>query len=361
LSERSHDDDGNGSLSRRRFLEMAVLMAGRCAIACVMVPAAAGVLLAALTSAEPAPSPTPAEIPRLIAQLKASHTPVDWSLTSRLAAIGKPAVPALIKVLRTRTSPDGESMRSARCLAARALAAIGPAAAEAAPTLLGILRDQQENDDLRGTAASALGAIGDRAPEVVPALLAVLDEPDVGNTDLGFSAVGALWRLAKEHPDSRPVLVQALPALRKVHQRQGGHSAFAEMFRILEPPSAARVAEEDAIQEILVRKRLARSTRTWCLRESVSDAAFARLADLKVTRSITECGAPEPEKPAAPNELVGLFQLLHVRAIDWLSEDRVYAETEACYGYIPCFITKYEMERRGGKWIILSEETPPAL
>ena len=93
----------------------------------------------------------------------------------------------------------------------------------------------------------------------------------------------------------------------------------------------------------------------------MSDAAFARLADLKVTRSITECGAPEPEKPAAPNELVGLFQLLHVRAIDWLSEDRVYAETEACYGYIPCFITKYEMERRGGKWIILSEETPPAL
>ena len=133
------------------------------------------------------------------------------------------------------------------------------------------------------------------------------------------------------------------------------------MFRILEPPSAARVAEEDAIQEILIRKRLAKSTDTWCLHESVSNTAFGRLADLKVTRTISECRAPRREKPPAPDEIVGLFQMLDVRGIDWLSQTRVYAETEACYGYTPCFITQYQMERRGGRWIIVSEETPPAL
>lgn len=326
-----------------------------------MLPTAAGILLAALASAEPTPSPTPADIPRLIEELKAAHTRVDWSLTSRFGAIGKPAVPALIEVLRERRSPDWENVLSARCLAAEALATIGPAAAEAVPTLLEILRNQNENDNLRGTAAVALGGIGMRPREVVPALLAVLDERGVVNTNLDSEAVAALWRFAKYHPDSRPVLVQALPALRKVHQRQGGNRTFAEMFRILEPPSAARVAEEDAIQEILIRKRLAKSTDTWCLQESVSEAAFVRLADLKVTRSISECRAPRPEKPSAPDTIVGLYQLLDVRGIDWLSKTRVYAETEACFGYDPCFITQYRMERRGGSWVIVSEETPPAM
>jgi hypothetical protein len=275
--------------------------------------------------------------------------------------IGKPAVPALIEVLRDRTSPDGVSTRSARCLAALALSAIGPAAAEAVPTLLAILRDRQEHDHLRGDAAHALGAIGDRAQEVVPVLLGVLDEPDVEKDELGSEAVGALWGLAKYHPASRPVLVKALPALRKLQQRQGGSSTFAEMFRILEPPSASRRAEEDAIQEILIRKKIAGEADTWCLGESVTDAAFARLKDLKVTRQIHECRAPRSEEPSAPNVVAPLYRELDVRGIDWLSTTRVYAETEACFGFEPCFITEYRMERRGGRWMIVSEETPPAL
>jgi hypothetical protein len=327
----------------------------------MMLPTAAGVLLAALASAEPTPSPTPADIPRLIEELKAAHTEVDWSLTSRFRVIGKPAVPALIEVLRARTSPDGVSTRSARCLAAWALNDIGPAAAEAVPALLEILRDREEYERLRGDTAWALGAIGDRAQDVVPVLLAVLDEADVENDDLGFAALGALWRFAKGHPDSRPVLVKALPALRRVHQRRGGSHTFAELFQILEPPSPARQAEEAAIQEILIRKKVAEAADTWCLGESVSDAAFARLKDLKVTREMGECPAPRSEEPAAPNVVAALYQELHVRGIDWLSKTRVHAETEACFGFEPCFITEYQMERRGGRWIIVSEETPPAL
>jgi HEAT repeats len=327
----------------------------------MMLPTAAGVLLAALASAEPTPSPMPADIPRLIEEIKAAHTSVDWNLTSKFTVIGKPAVPALLEVLTARTSPDGESTRSARCLAAWALSAIGPAAAEAVPTLLEILRDQQENEEVRSTTAAALGAIGVRAQDVVPALLAVFDEPDVKKDDLGFAALGALWRLAKYHPDSRPVLVKALPALRKLQQGQGGSTTFAELFQILEPPSPARRAEEAAIQEVLIRKRIAKDADTWCLGESVSDAAFARLKDLKVTREMHECQAPRSEEPSAPNVIAPLYKELDVRGIDWLSKTRVYAETEACFGFDPCFITEYRMERRGDRWMIVSEETPPAL
>jgi hypothetical protein len=55
------------------------------------------------------------------------------------------------------------------------------------------------------------------------------------------------------------------------------------------------------------------------------------------------------------------YQSLDVRGIDWLSDTRAYAETEACFGYEPCSITQYQMERRGGRWLIVSEETPPAM
>jgi hypothetical protein len=189
----------------------------------------------------------------------------------------------------------------------------------------------------------------------------VLDEPRIEQSNLGWYVVGALSQLAVHHPSARPALMRVLPTLQRAHQRFGGSTSFVDMFRALEPPSPARLAEENAIQAILIRHEIAKEAETWCVGESVSDAAFARLKGLKVTRSRDECGVPKSEEPSPPNETARLYQALDVKGIDWLSKTRVHAETEACFGYDPCFITQYEMERRGGRWIIVSEETPPAL
>jgi hypothetical protein len=94
------------------------------------------------------------------------------------------------------------------------------------------------------------------------------------------------------------------------------------MFRVLEPPSEERRGEEDAIREIMI---------------------------------------PGSEEGSAPDLITRRHRSLDVRGIDWLSTTHVHAETTACFGYDPCFITMYELERRGGQWIILSEYRPPAL
>lgn len=319
----------------------------------------AGVVLAILMPSGPVPSPGPADVPRLIEQIKTSY---GSSAVHAFQHIGQPAVPALIEVLRDRTLPDLDNVKQpARYQAALALSYIGPPAREAVPTLLAIVRDREEDEGVRWSSASALGSIGDRADEVIPALLAVLDEPQIGQSNLGWYVIGALSHLATAHPSARPVLVQALPTLHRVHRQWGGSTSFVEMFRALEPPSPARLAEENAIQVILIRQKVARDTEIWCVGESVSDAAFARLKGLKVTRSWDECRAPKSEEPSAPNTTPRRYQVLDVRGIDWLSTTRVHAETEACFGYEPCFITEYEMERHGGRWIIVSEATPPAL
>ena len=322
----------------------------------------AGVLLAAPASAGPVPSPTRVDIPRLIEQMKASYDTKSWSAVYAFQHIGQPAVPALIEVLLDRTLPDLDNVKQpARYQAASALMQIGPAAREAVPTLLAIVRDRKEDDGVRWSAASALGSIGERADEVVPALLAVLDEPGTQHSSLGWYAIGALSTLADRHPSARPALVRALPTLRDVHRRWGGSTSFAEMFRVLESPSPDRLAEEEAIQEVLIRNEIATGADTWCVDANVGDAVLRRLKDLKVTRSMKECRTPESEKPSAPNVIPSLYRSLGVRAIDWLSATRVHAETMACFGYVPCIITKYELERRDGWWIILSTYTPPAL
>ena len=111
----------------------------------------------------------------------------------------------------------------------------------------------------------------------------------------------------------------------------------------------------------MIRKRIGRAADTWCIDERVGDAVFRRLKDLKVTRSMHECGAKRSAEPSDPEVIERRYQSLDVRGIDWLSETRAYAETESCFGYEPCSLTQYQMERRGGRWLIVSEETPPAM
>ena len=136
---------------------------------------------------------------------------------------------------------------------------------------------------------------------------------------------------------------------------------FAEMFRVLEPPSEERRATEDTIREIVIRKAIGQGADTWCLGDSVSDGVFERLKDVKVTRSYAECRIAGSQVGSPPDVINWRHRSLDVRGIDWLSATRVHAETSACFDYIPCSLTMYELERRGGQWIILSEYRPPAI
>jgi len=123
----------------------------------VTSPILAGVLLAARV-AGPVPSPAPADVPRLIEQIKTSY---GSNAVHAFQHIGQPAVPALIEVLLDRTLPDRDNVKQpARYQAASALMYIGPPAREAVPTLLAIVRDREETEGVRWSAASALGSDG---------------------------------------------------------------------------------------------------------------------------------------------------------------------------------------------------------
>src|SRR6185312_3413501 len=87
----------------------------------------AGLWLTWLAAAPP--SPTPADVPRLIEKIKASYDTRSFSAVDALAHIGAPAVPALIEVLKDRTLPDiGNVLQPARNQAVMALERMGPAA-----------------------------------------------------------------------------------------------------------------------------------------------------------------------------------------------------------------------------------------
>lgn len=317
----------------------------------------------ALCTSEPArPSPTPEDVPGLIAKMKASYDTKSWSAVYAFGRIGRPAVPALIEVLRDRTLPSHSNVsQPARYQAAFALAQIGPPAADAVPTLLTTLGDRSEDEGVRWAAASALGSIGHQPNEVVPALVAVLEEPSSFGSSLSGYAVGALAQLASQQTAALPALRRALPALKRAHGRMGGSGGFAMIFRVLEPPSPKRMAEEEDIREVVLRRELKDAKETWCIGPSVSAELFKRLATLKVTRDTSECSRKGyPPSPDA-NSIVPLYRALDVEAIDWLSNDRVHTSTTACFGFIPCFTTIYTLEHRKGRWIVVSEDHPLAL
>jgi HEAT repeat protein len=108
-------------------------------------------------------------VPALIGLLKEGDVKVRWAAVSALSGIGpgaKAAVPALVEALRV---PD----REARERVAEALAGVGP---EAVETLTRALRDRDPK--VRGGAALALEGLGERAAPAVPALIAALSDPE---------------------------------------------------------------------------------------------------------------------------------------------------------------------------------------
>lgn len=104
-------------------------------------------------------------VPALVATAQSARQAVVEPVFDALAEIGKPAVPALVDVLR-----GGHSYL--RQQAAQALGQIGPEALPAVPILTEALKDQDRALSLR--AAEALGRIGAPAAAAAPALAAQL-------------------------------------------------------------------------------------------------------------------------------------------------------------------------------------------
>lgn len=176
--------------------------------------------------------PTAASLPQLIRMLEGEAAPVRAVAARVVAAMGpagRDAVPSLTAAL-------GEPDDVTRTAAAVALAQIGPEARTAVPALLavmaapgdarfraveavGLIRDPRavaalcralgdSNADMRWQAARALGRVGPPARSCAPALLRALDD---ASSDVRMAAVRALPRLGVP----RDQLLPALDRLRK--------------------------------------------------------------------------------------------------------------------------------------------------
>jgi HEAT repeat protein len=132
-----------------------------------------------------------------------------------LAQIGRPAVPELVRALRS-------GQQTLRITAAEILGKIGPEARDAAPALLEALKDPDYY--LRSPAARALGRVHPPADQAIPALRDVLVRDPVS-----FVAHSAAEGLACFGADAVPVLVEVLKSDRRAHRR---HYAAAALGRI---------------------------------------------------------------------------------------------------------------------------------
>ena len=93
---------------------------------------------------------------------------LEDTVADALSRMGTAAVPGLVEALRSN-NPE------VRAGAARALAMMGPPAADAIPALISALNDP--NEVVRRYAIRALGRLGERAKEATPVLLEMLKTP----------------------------------------------------------------------------------------------------------------------------------------------------------------------------------------
>ncbi len=139
---------------------------------------------------------SPEVIAEIAAALSAAEPQVALAAVHSLAAYGKQALPAAIKVLR-----KAEPKSKARYWACVLLAELGADATDAVEPLTAALKD--EDAGIRMQAALALGHIGPGAKAAVPALIAELDDPLTG---VGYTAAYALGNIGDK---------KAVPALKK--------------------------------------------------------------------------------------------------------------------------------------------------
>jgi HEAT repeat protein len=181
----------------------------------------------AIRELKPGPQVT---VPLIEKVLKETDPMVRMQVLTLVAEVGKPAVPALVKLL------DNEDSAPWGCIA---LAAIGPDAAEAVPTLAKLLGNGHQ-PKLRLEAAMALSSIGPEAASALPELLNSLDKNDPVVMPGAIFAIGRLgalgrpaekklrdlvargdpftrvigtWAICKINPDNQKLIADSLPVL----------------------------------------------------------------------------------------------------------------------------------------------------
>lgn len=220
---------------------------------------------------QPAPA-DPERIAQLVAQIKESlptEMPAGKPSQSDLrqfracsATIGSlgvmkggavEAVPALVWAIRNSAQP------SLGGKAATAIGDIGPAAKDAVPDLVAILRSPPQDDKMGqlgkridlGPVALALGKIGVASPEVLEALLSLVDTTEGGGLDIysmgnDFDVFGGEIEAAQAFAMLGPSNVDAvLPYLIKVivaNESMAGYHA-AKGLQVIGPAAAPAVHE----------------------------------------------------------------------------------------------------------------------
>ncbi|MSS70536.1 MAG: HEAT repeat domain-containing protein [Candidatus Latescibacteria bacterium] len=166
---------------------------------------------------EEAAGAVPALVANLSCKSRGDGDPNDRPFEVRLTAIGAlsqagpaalDAVPALVAMLKGVEELEEADGYQFRGLAAWVLQGLGPESArrspEVIPALAGALKDEERR--VRLNAAAALGAMGPATAEAVPALLEALRHPDVLTRRYAALAFGALGEAAAPHV---PALVEA--------------------------------------------------------------------------------------------------------------------------------------------------------
>jgi HEAT repeat protein len=170
------------------------------------------------------PAVTPAIVPTLIAGLKSDNVKVrsqSASILSGLRADARAAIPELLKVLNEPLDPRVVSVVGPAgtfdpgCAAVQALGRIAPGSSESKTVIAALIEVALEGpESRRGWAAVALGEFGPAAAEAAPVLINLLkDATDDDKFEHASSSAWALGRIAPDTPSAGPAAMALLPLL----------------------------------------------------------------------------------------------------------------------------------------------------
>jgi HEAT repeat protein len=158
-----------------------------------------------------------AAVPALVKALRSDNARVRANAAAALKSMGpaaRDAVPGLMEVVKkdrgTRTDAVAQPPALPRIQAIGALAQIGPAARDAVPVLIDVLKEKDALDGARIEAAVALGLIGPDAGEAVPVLAAVIQGPETKFSPLRLHAATALGQIGPAAKEAVPALIEVV-------------------------------------------------------------------------------------------------------------------------------------------------------
>lgn len=158
-------------------------------------------------------TPAAQGVSALIPLLESEHAAVVARALSSYRGEAKPALPALVALLKNE-SKDIET----RWNAARTLGKLGPEGIEALPVLMEFTK--HTDDTIREHAAEAIGDIGPTAVEGIPALVACLTDPVTKVRRDAVRSLGYLGEAARGSvPQIRPLLDDAEKIVRDAAQK----------------------------------------------------------------------------------------------------------------------------------------------